>query len=195
MKILKQEGGAMRVFINYRKSLPIIMVLGLILISLACQPENSGPQAVSQERAQQIGEIYEEARNTGHLDLLDSIYSPEVAVHDDGYPTDICGLDELKTVYSRTHIAMPDVNIKFDDMYISGDRIFWVWTFSGTNTGPFGDMPATDKSASVSGVAIDRIENDMIVEEWVYWNTLELYSQLGFTLQPPASDSAEVQEP
>jgi steroid delta-isomerase-like uncharacterized protein len=185
----------MRVFISCRRSLPIILVLGLLIISIACQSEKSNPQAVSQERAEQIGEIYTRARDTGHLDLLDSIYSPEVAVHDDGYPTDICGLDELKALYSRSHTAMPDLSIKMDEMYINGDRIIWVWTFSGTNTGPFGDFPATGKSVNVSGAAIDRIENNMIVEEWVYWNTLDFYSQLGFTLQPPAVDSSEVQEP
>jgi steroid delta-isomerase-like uncharacterized protein len=183
----------MKRIINYRKSLSIILVMGLVLILINCQPEKSHPTAVSPQRAQQIGDIYERARDTGHLDLLDSIYSPEVAVHDDGYPTDICGLDELKTLYSRSHTAMPDLSIKMDEMYINGDRIFWVWTFGGTNTGPFGDMPATGKSASVSGVAIDRIENDMIVEEWVYWNTLDFYSQLGFTLQPPAVDSSEIE--
>lgn len=183
----------MRRFINLKSLVFAISALAFTIIFIACQPEKPHPVAVAPERATEIGDIYTRARDTGHLDLLDSIYSPEVAVHDAGYPTDICGLEALKEYYNRSHTAIPDLSLRLEDMHISGDWIIWLWRFDGTNTGPLGEMPATGKSVSFSGVAIDRIENNMIAEEWVYWNTLDLYSQLGFKLQPPTIDSSMAQ--
>lgn len=74
-------------------------------------------------------------------------------------------------------------------MIVKGDRIVVLWTFSGTNTAPFrtplGAVPATGNKVQFSGVAIDRVDEGKIVEEWVYYNVLQVLQQLGFTLNPP----------
>lgn len=180
----------MRRFTDLKVQAIVLSVLAICIIFIACQSEKTPANAISQERAEEIGDIYTRARDTGHLDLLDSIYVPEVAVHDAGYPVDICGLEALKEYYTRSHTAFPDLSITLTDMHISGDWIIWLWRFEGTNTGPLDSLPPTGKSVSIAGSVIDRLENSMIVEEWVYWNTMDLFSQLGFKLQPPTADSA-----
>ncbi len=45
------------------------------------------------------------------------------------------------------YVALPDMQVYFDDLVLDGDRIEYHWTFTGTNTGPGG----TGKRVRVSG--------------------------------------------
>ncbi len=59
-----------------------------------------------------------------------------------------------------------------------------LWTATGTNDGPLGeDMPATGKGVSFSGVGVIKIENGKYKEEWVYYNQLYVYKQMGYELE------------
>ncbi len=149
-----------------------------------------GP-TITEENAKAIGDTYIKARNEANLSLLDEIYSPDVTVHDPSQPQDLNGLAALKAQYSATHAAAPDVRFSLDDLYVKGDRIAWIFTMWGTITSPFrtplGDLPPTGRSFRVSGAAVDRVANGKIVEEWVYYNLLDVLTPLGFTLSPPIS--------
>jgi len=163
---------------------PLALWLGL---TLGCQKKVQG--GITEEEAKTVGDWYLKARNEANLDLLDKTYSPGVVVHDPSQPKDIVGLDSLKNQYRNTHTAIPDVKFSLDEMYVKGDKAAWVFTMSGTITGPvrtpFGDLPPTGKTFRLSGVAIDRIVEGKVVEEWVYFNLLDILQPMGFTLTPP----------
>jgi steroid delta-isomerase-like uncharacterized protein len=146
-------------------------------------------QMTTEEVAKAIAEYYLKARNETNLSLLDRIYSPDVIVHDPSQPKEVVGLAALKRQYESTHAAVPDVRFAMDEIYLKGDKIVWTFTMSGTITGPFrtplGELPPTGKSFRFSGVAIDRIAEGKIAEEWLYFNVLEILQPLGFTLAPP----------
>ncbi len=143
----------------------------------------------SAAQARTIGDWYVKARNEANLSLLDTIYRPDVTVHDPGMPQEIRGLAALKSQYANTHAAVPDLRFSLDELYVSGDRVAWVFTMSGTVTRPFrspvGELPPTGKHFRLSGVAVDRLVDGMIAEEWLYYNLLELLVALGFVLAPP----------
>jgi steroid delta-isomerase-like uncharacterized protein len=169
-----------------KKLLMIIPLVSLLCFTFCCQ---KGEEGITDEEAKAIGDIYAKARNEVNLALLDEIYAPDVLVHDCSSPEDIVGLDALKEYYSYTHKAFPDLQATMDETIVKGEKIIWVWTFSATNTGPFhtpmGDIPATGKKVQFSGVAIDRVDEGKLVEEWVYFNVLQVLQQLGFTIAPP----------
>ena len=146
-------------------------------------------ELTTEENARAIADCYLKARNEANLSLLDNIYSPDVIVHDPSQPREIVGLAALKQQYESTHHAVPNVRFSIDDMCLKGDKIIWIFTMSGTITGPFrtplGELPPTDKSFRFSGVAIDRLAEGGIAEEWLYFNALEILQPLGFTLVPP----------
>jgi steroid delta-isomerase-like uncharacterized protein len=152
---------------------------------------------ITEEQAKAIGEWYVKSRNEADLSLLDKIVSPDVIVHDPSRPEGIIGLAALKDQYGNTHAAVPDVKFTLDDMYIKGDKIVWMFTMSGTITAafrtPMGVIPPTGKAFSLSGVAVDRIAEGKIVEEWVYFNVLDILQPLGFTLAPPQPPQAEAE--
>ena len=175
-----------------KKLLMVIPLAFLLCFAFSCQKQVE--EGITEEDARAIHDRYLEARNTVNLDLLDEVYAEDVVVHDSSYPEDLVGLDALKEYYSNNHKAIPDFHMTIDDMIVKGDRTVVVWTLSGTNTGPLhtpsGDMPATGNKVQFSGVAIDRFDEGKIVEEWVYFNVLELMQQLGFTLVPPQPPGA-----
>jgi predicted ester cyclase len=145
---------------------------------------------LTEEQAKTIGDWYLKARNEANLSLLKKIFSPDVLIHDPSRPDGIHGLDELIAQYSTTHSAVRDLKFSLDDMYIKGDRIVWIFTMSGTITGPFrtpmGEIPPTGNAIRLTGAAVDRIVGGKIAEEWVYFNILEILQPMGFSLVPPA---------
>ncbi len=146
-------------------------------------------ELITEEQAKAIGDWYVKARNEANLSLLDKIYSPGVMVHDPSQSQDIIGLAALKAQYGNTHAAVPDVKFSLDDLYLKGNKIVWIFTMSGTMTAPFrtslGELPPTGRSFRLTGVAVDRIVDGKIAEEWVYFNVLDILQPLGFTLAPP----------
>jgi steroid delta-isomerase-like uncharacterized protein len=151
---------------------------------ISCQP--AGRSGLTDSEANRITSTYVEARNTANLALLDQVFDPAVVVHDCGAPADSHGLDSLKSFYRGSHAGIPDFKIAFDDVLVSGDNIIVRWTINGTHTGMMRGLPPTGKAVHFSGLAIDRVAHGRIVEEWVYFNLLDLLQQLGFTLIPPA---------
>ncbi|PKK84531.1 MAG: hypothetical protein CVT49_02860 [candidate division Zixibacteria bacterium HGW-Zixibacteria-1] len=159
--------------------LPVLMLV--LIIGCGKKAEIS----INYTDAAKMAAIYEEARDTYNLELLDEIYAPDVIIHDPGSPEPLMGLKALKDYYNNSHAMFSDLKIKMGNTFISGDRIIWEWTFTGTNTGPMGALPATGKSVKFSGIAVDKIQNGKIIEEWVFFDRVNLYQQLGFTLMPP----------
>ena len=173
--------------VNMKKLFMVLPLVFLLCFTFSYQQQ---VEEVAEEEAKAIVETYVKARNEVNLTLLDEIYAPDVVVHDCSYPEDIVSLEALKNQYTFSHTAFPDLKITLDEMMIAkGDRIVWLWTLSGTNTGlfhtPLGDLPPTGKEVRFSGVAIDRLVEGKIAEEWVFWNVLDILQQLGFTITPP----------
>jgi predicted ester cyclase len=179
-------------------SIRLLIIIGtfslLFLFCLSFSYQEEGKETITESEAKALWELYEKARNEANLDILDDVYDPEVVVHDSGAPEDIIGLEALKNYYRNNHAAFPDLKMTIGKMIVKDDMIAGFWTFSGTNTGifhtPFGEIPPTGKKVTFSGVAIDRVANGKVVEEWVYFNPLVMLQQLGFTLNPP-----QVQQP
>ncbi len=126
--------------------------------------------------------------NGGSLDGLDAIVSPNYQRHGTGGVTaaDLAG---LKTVMTGFRTAFPDMHVAIDESYYIQDRGFFVWTFTGTNTGP-GDQPPTGKSVKVSGLSAIRYEGGKLADETLYYDALDFNQQLGSTLTPAAAPAA-----
>ncbi|MEW5702133.1 MAG: ester cyclase [Candidatus Zixiibacteriota bacterium] len=168
----------------WRRGKLVAVGVAVALCGISCL--RTVPSGVTQREADRIASTYLEARNTANLGLLDQVFDAAVVVHDCGAPADILGLDSLKSYYRGSHAGFPDLKMTFEQVLVSGNDMIVRWTITGTQTGPLWGMPPTGKAVHFSGLAIDRIANGKIVEEWVYFNLLDLLQQLGFTLVPPS---------
>lgn len=85
--------------------------------------------------------------------------------------------------------GFPDMKVSVDKQAVTGNRLFAKWTFTGTNTGVFGESAATGKKVNVSGYSELTFDQEgRIIHEDCYYNELELLQQLGYTLNKPVTN-------
>jgi predicted ester cyclase len=85
--------------------------------------------------------------------------------------------------------AFPDARISVHDELVAGDWVVQEFTFEGTHTaplpGPTGEIPATGRSLVGRGVQILRIEGDAVADTRLYYDQVQVLTQLG--LMPEAA--------
>ena len=118
------------------------------------------------------------AVNSGNLDAVDEVFTTDYVRHD---PYDLirdAGVQEYKQAFARIHHAFPDAHWTVEELLEDGDRVIGRWTFRGTNTGPFFNLPPTGRVVTYPIIAIYRIENGRIAEDWHVFHALGLWQQL-----------------
>ena len=129
------------------------------------------------------------AVNAGDFDRLRATYAPNVAA--EAPDAKLEGADAI-TDYVRVWAqAFPDMQQTVVNELVAGDWVVSEFTVSGTHTGvlasPDGDIPATNRRATGRGVQLQRIVDGKIAEEHVYFDQLEILSQLGLIPEPAAA--------
>ncbi len=164
-----------------------VLVLVFSCFSINCQQQ--AKRQITEQVAKALMDRYMEATNKANAALIEDICSPEFVLRTPAYPEPIVGIEAYKAFVLNTAKAFPDFNCTIEELVVKGDRIWSRFTITGTNTGPLGGIPATGKKFKVSGLAITRVANGKIAEDETFWNVLDLYQELGFTLVPPQEKS------
>jgi steroid delta-isomerase-like uncharacterized protein len=127
--------------------------------------------------------------NTGNTAIAEQLYSPDIIVHlVDQDNSELKGTTAIMDYLSYLRTAYLDMKFEPDHMSIDGDKVTTQMTFTGTNSGPRGDLPPTNKKVKVSAVLISQITDGEISEEWLYINMASVYKQLGFIITPPSAE-------
>ncbi len=69
-------------------------------------------------------------------------------------------------------------------MLAEGDKVVSRWTAHGTHQGALMGIAATGKHVTVTGITIDRIARDQVVESWTIFDALGMLQQLGVVPLP-----------
>lgn len=170
----------------------IIPVILLLCFTFSCQQQVE--EGITEEEAKAFIDRDLEIWNEGNLAVVDELYDPDIIYHDCGQPEDIVGLDAFKDYVTLLRVSYPDFNVTIDELIVKGDKIVSRWTVTGTNTGPLSELPPTDKKMRVPGVDIIRLVNGKVAEDWAFYNQLDGYLQLGFTLTPPQPPAPQEKE-
>jgi predicted ester cyclase len=125
-----------------------------------------------------------EAWNNGNLSMIDETFSGEGVMHIVD-SEDLVGIQAKKDYIVSTRTSFPDFNVTFDEIIIKGDKIVLRWTATGTNTGPYGELPPTGNKIKFSGALISHVVDGKISEQWQHYNQAANLTQLGFTITPP----------
>ena len=124
--------------------------------------------------------FFEEVWNKGNLAALNEIIAKDHVNSGPGtlpgLPTGPEGSKQLVTVYRN---AFPDVHFTIDEQIAEGDKVVTRWTAHGTHQGELAGIPATGKSSTVTGIAVDRIVNGKIAESWGIFDQFGMMQQLG----------------
>jgi len=79
---------------------------------------------------------------------------------------------------------VPEYEDTITQMIAQGDRVAYVSTMKGIQTGPMGDLPATGKEFTLVNIIIQRLEDGKVAETWVSWDNVAFLSQLGYFPRP-----------
>jgi len=167
------------------KRISLVVTLALLCFSFGCRQQVQ--VALTEEEAEALFASYMEILNEGNLALADHIIDSQFVMHHCGLPEDLVGIEALKDFMTNSLTPFPDFSMTINEIIVKDDKVAWYWSATGTNTGPFGDLPPTGNKIELSGLGISRISNGKFAEEWFYYNMLDFYQQLGFTLTAPES--------
>ena len=111
------------------------------------------------------------------------ILSADFVSHFAGVPQPL-NREQYIQVNHMAKLAFNDLSRSVEDLVAEGDQVAVRITARGTHTGLFQGIPGTGKITKISGIAIRRILNGKIVEEWVVNDQLGLLQQLGIFKAP-----------
>lgn len=94
--------------------------------------------------------------------------------------TPSAGRIELAATAKSYMDAFADLRVSVDQVVVAGDSAFWVWTLTGTNTGPGG----TDKRVRVSGIEVWTIgESGLVANSIGYYDAATYERQLAHGIE------------
>ncbi len=134
---------------------------------------------MSEENKRIARRVIDEIFNQGRYEVADELLSAGWIGHDPALPEPSRGPEGLKQAAGGYREAFPDLYVTIDHQCAEGDSVATRWTARGTHQGEFWGVAPTGKQATVTGITIDRIEDDRIVESWTNWDTLGLLQQIG----------------
>jgi len=158
------------------------------------KPDNTAVMEKNKESMKKVFDMF----TTGNSQGVENYVSENQVDHNPMPGLKSTGIQALKDMIAMHHTAFPDTKITVISMVAEGDMVVAHYNMKGTNTGPMGNMPATNKPMDVNGVDIVRFADGKGVEHWGYWEESKMMQQLGMMdmnkgqQNPTASNESEM---
>jgi len=124
-----------------------------------------------------VRRIWDEVWQEGNLAIIDELIDPNHVLH--AYPEDLdygSGVEGFMRLISTNRANLPDGQLTIEDLIAEDDRVVTRYTMR---------MP----TAMTTGIWIDRVLDNKVVESWVDWDRLGLFQQLGIIPKLGQADS------
>lgn len=118
---------------------------------------------------------------TGEIELVDEFYAKNCINYQHHHPhsrQSLKGSESWKKYILEFRDAFPDYSDTIEDQIAEGDKVVSRIISRGTHKGPLMGIKPTNKRVHWTGIIIDRIEKNKIVETWVNWDMHGLLEQL-----------------
>ena len=150
--------------------------MALLLFGIGCKP--SAMQQAQENRQVFLRSI--EAINTKNFEALNDLGKVDFVRHCQATPdVRVNSLEDFKNYLRQDSAIFPDSRLTIDHVLAEGDFIAFYGTYTGTQKGPMGPFPPSNKQMSVEIAGIQRFENGKVAEMWVTWDNLAGLMQLG----------------
>jgi len=146
-----------------------------------------GPSPTAQlEANKDLVRRFTEALNAANWDALDELVTEDFTRHSQATAgAHVNSREEFIELQKSFLVSFPDQRVTIEKLIAEGDEVAGLATYSGTQTGPMGQFPATGKKVESTFLAFFRIEAGRIAELWVEWDNLAMLTQLGLFPPPP----------
>jgi predicted ester cyclase len=151
-----------------------------MLGTTGCSTSEGGEMSASATARRFFDEIFSQ----GDFDLVDELFAPEYVGHPSGPETIVRGPEGVKEYVGRLREGVPDLTMTVEDQVVDQDKVATRWTARGTHAGELMQMEPTGRTATVTGITIQRFEaTGRIVEGWTNWDTIGMVQQFGIVPQ------------
>lgn len=126
-----------------------------------------------------VGRYIDECWNHGRIDLVDELVALDFVDHlpfDDDLPD---GNQGLKATIRLVRKAFSDLHLLVEDMIAEDDRVVVRFRLEGTHDGRLAGRLASLKRVMITGMAIYRVENFQIADQWCMFDLIGLMQQIG----------------
>lgn len=168
---------------NRSRSIRAALALSALLLAFPVSAqETSSPREDSTAANKALVRRYvNEILTAGRLEMLDRLLAPDFVDSTPGAP-DVRGPEVIRQSQQRARELFPEVEYTVDDLIAEGDKVVARYTVRATSKGSASEP---GRPIEVTGVTIFRVADGKIREAWIVNDQVEMFLQLGFTLQPP----------
>jgi predicted ester cyclase len=167
-----------------RHRLPQALLLATLLLASPIRAQEPAPEPGSLEANKAVVSHYLQILGGGSLDELDQVIGSDFLDRTPGAPK-TQGPSSIRDSQKRARELFEGIRYKVGDLVAEGDRVAALYTVRATRKGEGG----AGRPIEVIGITLFRIADGKIRETWIVNDQLELFSQLGFTIQPPGAPS------
>jgi predicted ester cyclase len=124
--------------------------------------------------------FYEEVWALGKVEFAHEVFADEYVRHDQRPGEPPPGPEGQAKIAQNFRSAFPDLEWHVDLLLGDGDLVAARWPATGTHSGAWGEVAATSRRVSFSGVNVFRFGSaGKVVEIWNHRDDLGLMEQLG----------------
>lgn len=149
----------------------LLTILPFLLAAASVHADPARDRAVALITRQTV-EIWSE----GRVELIPDIYTADFTGHFPAGP--VHGHDGIRGRVLAHRQAFPDWTEQIEDVVFEGERIAIRFTSTGTNLGPFQGMPPTGNPVRITELAMYRLADGKIAEQWVFPDLRSMEAQL-----------------
>ncbi len=146
----------------------------LVIVLCSCSP--SSKKAGSAENIAAVKK-YHEIWSNGNVDELNKIIAPNFASHFIG-GFEYKGIEGAKNSILETKKAFPDWKEDVVDIIANDDKVVTRYHSTGTQLGNWDGIDSTGNKVDIYEASIYRLEDGKIVEQWGFWDEINLKKQM-----------------
>ena len=106
-------------------------------------------------------------------------YADGAVINDPLFAKPLVGKPAIGTHKLAEMIAISDIDFDIGDRWEEGNKVFANWKVTGMHSGPFYDLPATNKEIFLEGsTVVTRDDEGKIVEETLFYDADDMRRQL-----------------
>lgn len=124
--------------------------------------------------------------NTGQFDNIENVMDKGFQLIESPGFEPKTGIELFKKLVLNTRLSYPDFKLQINETVFEKDRIAFLWTVTGTNSG-HGEVSAAGRTINGKGISIIHFKDGIILDEWRSNNNLAWLIQEGYTIVSPGT--------
>jgi predicted ester cyclase len=169
----------------------IFLLVAVVGMLSSCMNNNTATNNKAAASKAKVQRFYDEVIIAHNTAMIDSFCTAEFVDHNPDQGHSGKGIDDLKASFKDFFTAFPDAHVTPNIVVAEGDTVMALLTMTGTNSGPMGPMPATNKQISIQGTDILIIKDGKATDRWGVFDNMAMMTQMGMMPAPgaPAADA------